>query len=60
MVKEKIEFNWIEELSMATCNLEVNGHVFHGSATCHPKDKDMCSEKTGEEIAYRRATISYL
>ena len=27
---------------------------------CHEEDKDMMSEKTGMEIAYRRATIDYL
>jgi queuine/archaeosine tRNA-ribosyltransferase len=34
--------------------------VFSGSARCHPDDTDMMSEKTGCEIALRRAKINTL
>ena len=34
--------------------------VFTGIAKCHPDDSDMCSEKTGSEIACRRANIDAL
>lgn len=34
-----------------------NGHVTVGTASCHPDDADMANNRTGQEIAYRRAEI---
>lgn len=35
---------------------KLDDHIF-GVAVCHPDDKDMMNERTGQEIAYRRAEI---
>lgn len=59
MKKEPI-FSWDEEYGIASCIIEGNNQVFIGTAACHPEDKDMQSEKTGCEIAYRRAVIQAL
>ena len=56
-MRKEPQIMWDEELKMATCLLESNGQVFYGQAVCHPDDQDMCSEKTGIEIAIKRATI---
>lgn len=34
-----------------------NGETTVGIATCHPDDVDLANERTGQEIAYRRAEI---
>ena len=48
---------WDEATKTATCILEDGDKIYCGVAACHPDDYDMCSEKTGCEIAVRRATI---
>ena len=53
-------FDWDAETSTAACVLTDGQHYFTGTARCHEDDNDMCSQKTGEEIAYRRARIEYL
>lgn len=54
-------FEWVEELGQTTCIItDSYGHIFVGTSTCHPDDKDMLSRRTGEEIAYRRARIESL
>lgn len=54
-------FSWDEETGEATCVMPYkDGVVFYGLATCHPDDRDMMSEKTGCDIAYRRASIKAL
>ena len=54
-------FEWVEELGHTTCVMvDKQGHVFIGTATCHPDDADMKSRRTGEEIAYRRARIEHM
>lgn len=59
--KEQTLFDWDEETGIATCILiDKNNRSFYGKAACHPEDKDMKSEKTGGEIALRRAYISAL
>ena len=42
------------------CYLTYKGIIFYGEAKCHPDDYDMCSEKTGCEIALNRAYIKLL
>jgi len=60
-LKENIKYLWDKETLTATCILyKDNGQIFTGTATCHPDDFDMCNEKTGYEIATRRATINSL
>jgi hypothetical protein len=52
-------FTWDEEFLVATCELSDGNNHFCGLATCHDDDEDMASEKTGSEIALKRAKISY-
>ena len=60
-MKEQTLFDWDSENGIATCILtDGHHHVFYGEARCHPKDKDMMSEKTGYAIALRRAYIKAL
>ena len=59
-MKQEPIFNWDPEEGVASCIIKYKNQTFCGVAMCHEKDKDMMSEKTGMEIAYRRATIDYL
>ena len=53
----KYEPKFVWEDGIASCVLTDGINIFCGLATCHPDDADMMSEKTGYEIAYRRAKI---
>ena len=54
-------FNWDEETRTMTCQISnPQGHIFIGTATCHEDDIDMMSQRTGAEIAFRRAKIEAL
>lgn len=53
-------FEWQEDIKTAICTLTDGEQLFYGMATCAPEDYDMCSEKTGCEIAFKRAKIKYL
>ena len=59
-MKQEPIFNWDPEEGVASCIIKYKNQTFCGVAVCHEEDKDMMSEKTGMEIAYRRATIDYL
>ena len=59
-MKQEPIFNWDPEEGVASCIIKYKNQTFCGVAMCHEEDKDMMSEKTGMEIAYRRATIDYL
>lgn len=59
-MKNQPIFSWDAETGVASCILDSNAGVFVGTAKCHPDDVDMQSEKTGCEIAYRRAYINML
>ena len=59
-MKQETIFNWDPEEGVASCIIKYKNQTFCGVAMCHEEDKDMMSEKTGMEIAYRRATIDYL
>ena len=59
-MKQEPIFNWDPEEGVASCIIQYKNQTFCGVAMCHEADKDMMSEKTGMEIAYRRATIDYL
>ena len=53
-------FNFNKETNMATCTLKKGNKYYTGHAICHADDLDMMTEKTGYEIAYRRAKINML
>ena len=56
----KPEFSWDTESGTAVCILTDDKHrTFIGEATCHTNDFDMMSERTGCELAFRRAKLSY-
>ena len=59
-MKNKPIFNWDEEAGIASCILSDGEKVYTGFAQCHPDDEDMKGQKTGCEIAFRRARISAL
>lgn len=56
MAKEPY-FEWDKETGTAICILTDGEREFFGEAICHDDDLDMMNEKTGCEIAFRRAKI---
>lgn len=55
------EFTWNPELHTATCVMQdQSGRTYQASAMCHEDDFDFESERTGCEIAFRRAKIMVL
>lgn len=56
-MKRQPIFEWDEESGIASCILTDGQHYYVGTAQCHTEDKDMQSEKTGCEIAFKRARI---
>ena len=59
-MKNEPIFTWDEDKLMASCIITDRNQTFIGIAQCHPDDEDMSSEKTGCEIAFRRAKINAL
>ena len=59
-MKHEPIFNWDEETGVASCILSDGEKVYTGFAQCHPDDEDMKGQKTGCEIAFRRAKINTL
>ena len=59
-MKNEPIFNWDEETGVASCILSDGEKVYTGFAQCHPDDEDMKGQKTGCEIAFRRAKINAL
>lgn len=59
-MKNEPIFNWDEESGIASCILSDGEKVYTGFAQCHPDDEDMKGQKTGCEIAFRRARINAL
>ena len=59
-MKNEPIFSWNEETGTASCILGNNEKIYTGFAQCHPDDIDMKGEKTGCEIAFRRAKIHAL
>ena len=59
-MKNEPIFSWNEETGTASCILGSNEKIYTGFAQCHPDDTDMKGEKTGCEIAFRRAKIHAL
>lgn len=62
MRKIEIKYRFDEETKATTCTIwdKVTDRYYTGVAFCHQDDLDMCSEHTGQEIAYRRAEIQLL
>ena len=49
---------WDADNGIAYCTIfDADGHAHEGKAVCAADDADMMNEKTGMEIAYRRAEI---
>ena len=59
-MKNEPIFNWDEEAGIASCILSDGEKIYTGFAQCHPDDEDMKGQKTGCEIAFRRARINAL
>ena len=59
-MKNEPIFNWDEEAGIASCIVSDGEKIYTGFAQCHPDDEDMKGQKTGCEIAFRRARINAL
>ena len=59
-MKNEPIFHWDENTGVSSCILSDGERVYTGFARCHPDDEDMKGEKTGCEIALRRAKIAAL
>ena len=60
-MKNKTKIEWFGETGVAFCTItDSYNRTYHAEALCHPNDQDMMSEKTGCEIANRRAEIMVL
>lgn len=60
-MKREPEFYFDENEGISYCAIGTKADdVFVGTAKCHPDDRDFMSEKTGCEIALRRAEIEAL
>ena len=59
-MKNEPIFNWDEETGISSCIVSDGEKVYAGFAQCHPDDTDMKGQKTGCEIAFRRARINAL
>ncbi len=59
-MKNEPIFSWEEESGIASCILSDGEKIYTGFAQCHPDDGDMKGQKTGCEIAFRRARINAL
>lgn len=59
-MKHEPIFNWDEETGISSCILSDGEKIYTGFAQCHPDDSDMKGQKTGCEIAFRRARINAL
>ena len=59
-MKNEPIFEWDEESGISSCILSDGEKIYTGFAQCHPDDEDMKGQKTGCEIAFRRARINAL
>lgn len=59
-MKNEPIFHWDEDAGVSSCLLSDGEKIYTGFARCHPDDEDMKGEKTGCEIALRRAKIAAL
>lgn len=54
------DYFWDPDGNVCTCVITYDGREFMGVATCHPNDKDVRSNFTGENIAGNRAFIKVI
>lgn len=54
---KNIQYYFNPEDGSSLCTITINNHTFVGTAQCADIDRDMMSEKTGCEIAHRRAVL---
>ena len=59
-MKKIVEFDFDVDTGVTTCFITLGTKVYYGTAVCHPEDRDMLSEYTGNEIAHTRARIDML
>ena len=50
-------YTWDSATGTATCTINTGKHKFFAMSRCHPNDMDMCSEKTGYQIAFQKVII---
>ena len=60
MKKEKVTYIFDDKTGVGYCSIFEYGLEFTGIAVCHPDDRDILSERTGCEIANRRAYLELL
>ena len=53
-LNKKEDFSFVHKDHKCIAHLTYDGIIFDGCATCHPKDRDFESKKTGEKIASMR------
>lgn len=59
-VYKNLEFNFDEENGTTICVMKYDNRDFIGTAVCAPEDMDYLSKKTGQEIAFNRASVEVL
>ena len=59
-VYKNLEFNFDEENGTTICVMKYDNRDFMGTAVCAPEDMDYLSKKTGQEIAFNRASVEVL
>ena len=59
-VYKNLEFNFDEENGTTICVMKYDNRDFMGTAVCAPEDMDYHSKKTGQEIAFNRASVEVL
>ena len=59
-VYKNLEFVFDEENGTTICVMKYDNRDFMGTAVCAPEDMDYLSKKTGQEIAFNRASIEIL
>ena len=59
-VDKNLEFVLDEENGTTICVMKYDNRDFMGTAVCAPEDMDYLSKKTGQEIAFNRASVEVL
>lgn len=59
-MKVKFETMTDNDRRLVYCHIYYDNNIFTGRAICHPDDDDIFSEKFGQELAHKRATVKAL
>ena len=59
-VYKNLEFDFDETNGITICTMKYDNEEFIGTAICAPEDMDYLSKKTGQEIAFNRASVEVL